>query len=376
VDSPGTQHKISFPRLDSLRALCFLSVFLFHSFHTDVQEVRSHWLWQRLKFGLFGNGDIGVNVFFVLSGFLITYLLIIEKNKPNGIHVPRFWMRRILRIWPLYYACVAFGFLVFPWLKTLSGQVSTETADPWYFLFFLSNFDPHLPDASNLALLWSISVEEQFYLLWPLLLALVPVRWFPWCFSAVILQSLIFRALHPDPDVLYGHTLSCIGDMAMGALGAWVASSHNGRAWVKSWSIATILGIHGSLVAMYLFRHLLAQSSLAGLVMERSIIAVLATGVILYQCFGPRTLLSLPESGYLGRLGRISYGLYCLHTIGILVAIQVLHRVGLDAQLWHVLILQTALSLAVSILLAEVSYRFYESPFLRLKDRFAVIIRG
>jgi peptidoglycan/LPS O-acetylase OafA/YrhL len=376
VDSPGTQHKISFPRLDGLRALCFLSVFFFHSFHTEVPEVRSHWLWQQVKYGVFANGDIGVNVFFVLSGFLISYLLIIEKNRPQGIHVPRFWMRRILRIWPLYYGCVAIGFLLFPWVKGLAGQVSTESADPWYYLFFISNFDPHVPDFSGLALLWSVSVEEQFYLFWPLILALVPIRWFPWCFASVIVGSLVFRVLYPDPDVLYGHTLSCIGDMAMGAVGAWIASSHQGRAWIRSWSTMAVLLIHTLFFAVYFLRHVVAQSSLAGLVLERAIIASLAAGIILYQCFGRRTMLSLPESGYIGHLGRISFGLYCLHTIGILAAIQVLHRLGLDTKLWHVLILQTALSLAFSILLAEVSFRFYESPFLRLKDRFAVIVRG
>ncbi|MBK8471912.1 MAG: acyltransferase [Sphingobacteriales bacterium] len=99
---------------------------------------------------------------------MITYLLIAEKQLNHQIDVPRFWLRRILRIWPLYYCCVLFGFYAFPMLKTLLGQTPNETATVGYYLAFLSNFDliaQGLPDASILGVLWSVAVEEQFYLL-------------------------------------------------------------------------------------------------------------------------------------------------------------------------------------------------------------------
>ncbi len=368
--------RISFPRLDSLRALCFLSVFFFHSFYTLVPEVRYHWLWQHVKYGLFRNGDLGVNVFFALSGFLITYLLIAEKNTKGRIDVPRFWLRRVLRIWPLYYACVAFGFLVFPWIKHVTGQVPNEVANPWYYLFFASNFDTHNPDSSTLALLWSIAVEEQFYLVWPLVLALVPTRWFPWCFAAVLGQSWVFRYVTQDPDLLYGHTLSCIGDMAMGGIGAWIGSSERGRAWIARWPSFATIGIYLVFFTLYLFRDRLAASSIVGLVFERSCIAAAAVAIILHQCFGRANFLSLPTTGFLCYLGRISYGLYCLHTIGILAAIQILHRIGADTKLWQVLVLQPVVAFSVALGLASISYRFYESPFLRLKERLSFITRS
>jgi len=103
--------KVYFDNLDGLRFFCFLAVFLFHSFHTDLPTVKQHWLYSFFKFELFGNGFLGVNFFFVLSGFLITYLLIKEKTRNRFIHIGNFWVRRILRIWPLYFACVIYGFL-------------------------------------------------------------------------------------------------------------------------------------------------------------------------------------------------------------------------------------------------------------------------
>ena len=107
---------VSFPRLDAIRALCFLSVFVFHSFHTGNADLLAHPVRHFVKGFLFASGDLGVNVFFVLSGFLITFLLLRERDLTGTIHTGHFWLRRLLRIWPLYFACVAFGFLVFPWI--------------------------------------------------------------------------------------------------------------------------------------------------------------------------------------------------------------------------------------------------------------------
>src|SRR5215210_6286731 len=108
------KNKIFFENLDGLRFFCFLSVFLFHSFHTENPDISSSPVYRLFKHSLFGNGNLGVNFFFVLSGFLITYLLIEEKKLTGKIHIGNFWIRRILRIWPLYFACVLIGFVFFP----------------------------------------------------------------------------------------------------------------------------------------------------------------------------------------------------------------------------------------------------------------------
>ena len=82
-----------------------------------------------------------MNFFFVLSGFLITYLLIKEKEFTGRIHVPNFYVRRVLRIWPLYYLCVIIGFIGFGLLKKYTGEPVMENANPWYYVFFAANFD-------------------------------------------------------------------------------------------------------------------------------------------------------------------------------------------------------------------------------------------
>ena len=125
-----TVDRLYFENLDGLRFFCFLSVFLFHSFETENASIQNSPAFYTLKETLFGNGFLGVNFFFVLSGFLITYLLIKEKKANNKIQFINFWIRRILRIWPLYFACLFYGFVIFPYTKILAGGAPTETADP------------------------------------------------------------------------------------------------------------------------------------------------------------------------------------------------------------------------------------------------------
>lgn len=368
--------QVSFPRLDALRALCFLLVFLFHGFYTEDPALRGDPLWSRIKYGVFGTGHLGVNMFFTLSGFLITYLLIAERTHFGRIDVPRFWLRRILRIWPLYFACVAFGFLLFPQIKLWMGQPAQEPADPLYYLFFASNFDKALPDASNLALLWSIAVEEQFYLVWPALLAIAPLRWYPLCFGAVIVQSLVVRGLHASPAFNYDHTLSCIGDMAAGALAAWSGYQRAAQERLAQLTSMAWMPVYAAFAGVLLGYHALEGAHLVGLVATRTLFAALVALILLHQCFGAHGPLLLPRAGVLGHLGRISYGLYCLHTIGLLAAIQLLRMAGLDRHLWQILLLQPSVALFLSILLATASHRLLEQPFLRLKDRFAFVRRS
>lgn len=361
-----------------MRALCFLVIFFFHGFHTERPELRSAPIRQFIKVDLFGNGILGVNVFFVLSGFLITFLLMEERVLRGRIDVPRFWLRRILRIWPLYYACVLFGFVLFPMFKSAMGQVAQEGAQLSYYLFFTSNFDlllHGLPDASSLAVLWSIAVEEQFYLFWPVLITLVGQRSYPWLFAFIIVMSLFFRWSNPDVDSNEVHTLSCIGDMAMGAFGALLVRSEKGVRWIRARTRTQVLLLYSTFGLMFLFRQKLVDADGLLRVIERSLIAVLAMGIIVHQTHGVKRFSDLGRWPVLNYLGRISYGLYCLHMIGILVAIQILARTGSDTQLWQVMLLQPALAFLLTVMMAALSHRFLERPFLKLKDRFAFIHR-
>lgn len=254
--------RVFFENLDGLRFLCFMLVFFYHSFHTEFTEIKNTKYYYFIKKGVFGNGNLGVNFFFVLSGFLITYLLIREKNLKGKINVPFFWLRRILRIWPLYFISVIFGFYIFPILKAYFGQTPNETANIYYYLSFLSNFDmikKGLPDASTLGVLWSVAIEEQFYLIWPLLLFLFPVKKYWIVFLSIITASIAFRTINltnPNQGMLFeNHTLSCIGDMAMGAMGAWLITNTNFLLEkIKNLKKIEILLIYLSFFAIFFFR--------------------------------------------------------------------------------------------------------------------------
>ena len=235
VESKTSKARVFFPNLDGLRFVCFFMVFLFHI----NKSVTEHYLANQLEIPaffkvfslLFQNGNLGVNFFFVLSGFLITFLLIREKEYTGKIHVLKFYMRRILRIWPLFYLCVLIGFLLFPYVAHLIGMSSGETARPLYYIFFINNFDvieTGHPNSLILGILWSIAIEEQFYLSWPLMLSFLPLRFFKHACITILAGSLAFRfAYHDQPDVLYFNTLAVIGDMALGGLFAYLTSYPN-----------------------------------------------------------------------------------------------------------------------------------------------------
>ncbi|HEY0975923.1 MAG TPA: acyltransferase [Flavobacteriales bacterium] len=372
---PTTPDRVSFPRLDAVRALCFLAIFLFHSFHTERPELLDHPLRVFLRHVLLNNGSCGVNVFFVLSGFLITYLLFRERERFERIDVPRFWLRRVLRIWPLYFACVAFGFGVMPLLKAWAGETSTEGASLPLFLTFLSNFDPVDPDASNLRVLWSIAVEEQFYLFWPLIVWVVPQRRARSVFGALLLLSIVIRIVRPDGWDLHKHTLACLCELSMGALTACAAFDRTMVERMRTWTTRTALFPLAVFAVLFVLGHRIEHWSEVGYVVQRPLFAATVAFLLLFQCFARNSALLLPEGGLLARAGRISYGLYCLHPIGALIVIQLMQRWGADRNIWQVVLLQPVLALMASWLLAELSFRFLEGPFLRLKERFAYAVR-
>lgn len=371
--------KLYFENLDGLRFFCFLSVFLFHSFETDKTAIKTNSIYFFFKETLFGNGFLGVNFFFVLSGFLITYLLVKEKYVNNNIHIINFWIRRILRIWPLYFACVFYGFVIFPYTKTIAGGVVDETANPWYYLGFISNFDyihKGLPDAKGLGVLWSVAIEEQFYLAWPVILSLFPIKkfWIP--LSIILTGSIVFRALNDVPILHEMHTLSCIGDMALGGLGAWlILESTSFKKRIEQFPKWFIYLIYAAFIFVFLFRDEFLLSTYWLRVMERSFISSIMLLIILEQCYSKNSFYKMGNLNTATRLGVITYGLYCLHFIIISLTLGVTKLIGLNNSVWQVIILEPSIGLLITIAVSKFSYRYFETPFLKLKDKFAFNVK-
>lgn len=362
-----------FKRLDSLRFLCFLSVFFYHSFFTNYVHLKELGFYHFVTRDVFANGNLGVNFFFVLSGFLITHLLIQERQFTGKIDVWKFWIRRVLRIWPLYFVCVFFGFVVFPKIKQAFGLVPEETANPIYYILFISNFDliaSGLPDAAILGVLWSVSIEEQFYFFWPLILLLLPVRKCWIVFLVIIVSSFVFRLFNTSRVLQEFHTLSCIGDMAFGGLAAWLFSNFFQSDTPKLPKYAIVSG-YLVFIAFYFFRTEIASISQIIGALDRTIIAASISLIILDQSFSDKSLIDFSKCGYVNRLGRISYGLYCLHFFGILVTLQITSILGVNTKLWHVMFLEPMLALFITIIISEISFRILETPFLKIKRKFS-----
>lgn len=370
-----TNNKIYFPNLDGLRFISFLSVFFYHSFATNYQHIKTDSFYTFVKFFLVENGILGVNFFFVLSGFLITYLLLAEKNNYGSININSFYMRRILRIWPLFYLCIVFGFFIFPKLKLMMGQVPNETAEIEYYLVFLNNLNfikNGLPDASTLGVLWSVAVEEQFYLFWPLLIYFIPAKYYLQTFLGIVIGSFCFRCIYaPDPWMLENHTFSCISDMTVGGIFAYLSFTfpsfvRNIKQAPKVAWIALYMGV----ITVYLFRQQIFATELP-MALDRLVIAVIFGLVIMEQNYADNSFYKMSRFKLISRLGTYTYGLYCLHMVGILIAAILLRKTNLNTNVYQVIFLEGGLSLVISIGLAIASYHLYEAPFLKLKERFS-----
>lgn len=376
--------KVNFPNLDGFRFISFSLVFWFH-----VQKIIFIHLEGRPEYSvlqrLFGNGELGVNFFFVLSGFLITYLLIQEKNNTGRVHILNFYARRILRIWPLFFLSVFLGFVVFPFFKSVAGFEPKEIANPIYYIFFLNNFDyinqwPQFPDALSLIVLWSVAVEEQFYLVWPLLLGVIRKNQYPVLFVAIIIASLVFRSFHVSENehniaVLYFHTFSVMGDLAAGALIAYYSARQGSFVnWLKGLNKATILFFYLGSILIILFKDELFRGPFL-IIFERIIIAGFFGMLIAEQNYSQNSFFKLSKFKVLTNFGKYTYGLYCFHFMILSITQNVAAKAGFVTDNLPVAILVSLLALAVTIITAYVSFHYFEQPFLKLKRKFSFIVK-
>jgi peptidoglycan/LPS O-acetylase OafA/YrhL len=340
------QHKI--PQLDAIRGLAILLVMP----HNISEKFPSFYLHL-----LFGKGWMGVDLFFVLSGFLITGILLDTKHSEG--YFRNFYARRCLRIWPLYYSLLLFMFVILPLLSSSEAKTIFEKSSPWWaFPFFLQNFLLPLSTmaAGPLGVTWSLAIEEQFYLVWPLV-----VRY---CFSAQTRRIVIaeislspalryYLALHYID--LYTNLFCRLDGLMAGALLALVVRSDKfiPSRFIKHALAALFIAVPLAFVSDSLNARWIVFSFTA---------AASASFLYLSLFYQQKWFQTVLTNRFLVYTGTISYGLYLLHKIQFGM-VQMLH--------WdRYPFLELPLILAVSYFIATLSWYALEKPFLRLKRFF------
>lgn len=366
--APHVPSKTHLPALDGVRAIAILMVIVYHSLN-GLPGVT--WA-QNLTMRLTGQGWLGVDLFFILSGFLITGILIDARNSEHALR--NFYARRILRIVPVYVVFLLFSLWVAPAIGTSSVDESLQLhrTQGWYWTYSL-NILIALRNWSAITLptghLWSLAVEEQFYLLWPLAVLVMSPRTLArtalGCIFGAELCRVAFVLAGAGGQVNFV-LLPCRMDTL--AAGAFLACAYREPAlWSRILHARRALTLAALLLilAVILYRHTIDnQESFEQLVFFP---AALSLGVVIVSsaAAGNRWL----SHGALRFVARISYGMYIWHLVVMRLIVHV-QRVpdAASPQLWWVFyIVRAAGTIGGAVVLALISWYLIEQPFLRLK---------
>ena len=329
------------------------------------------------------SGWVGVQLFFVLSGLLITNILV--NTRASTDYFRQFYVRRALRIFPLYY--VAIGVLVFVAAPLAWSSVWAESVyrHQWAFWLYASNWtEPLVGGVLGLSHLWSLAIEEQFYLVWPAMVWWLAPRRLIWLVVGILIAAPFVRfAILVNglpPQAAYTFTIARIDALAIGALLALFLRDTTLRGQLRRWlPAATLAGaaLLGVLVARTRGFH---AEEVPVLIYGQSLAALLSFCLIAWTQFldtpqGARVSRVL-SSHALRNLGKYSYAMYIVHApIHVLLRDQLTPLVQIDDTFWHLprLLAYTVLVLGLSYAAARISWIVIEQPALRLKERWAPV---
>ncbi len=332
----------SFGALDGLRALSIVAVVWHHAAepHTTI---------------LGGRGFLGVDLFFVISGFLIVTLLLRERDRKGAISLRQFYIRRALRIFPLYYGWL----LALGLFSVLAGGASVAPIrDLPFAALYLGNW---VELSGFLAITWSLAAEEQFYLAWPPLERALPRGVVPVVIVAAIFASVFLPALWPTAPSM----LTTIGftPILLGVGLAHVLHSPRGHAAVAR-VVDHIVVVVVVVVAAVALLALGPADLRGGPRLGLQVLAVVGLAACVVREETPwNRWLRLRVFTFIGML---SYGLYLLHMPAHHVVVKLGAALGIDAP-----VARFGATLALGLVLAWLSHRFFERRFLALKSRFA-----
>ena len=333
------------PQLDALRALAAFAIIAYHF----IPEFTP----RRLPFGW-----IGVDLFFVISGFLITHILLGQKAaiKDRWRILRYFIIKRSLRLFPAYFAMIG----VFAVLMRLTGLWSWDPGEGIWYWTYTSNYLQflHGARAGHLTHLWSLAVEEQFYLLWPWLVLFLSTPWLRRALVLLVVIGFAFKSFSGWENARL-LTFSHFDTLGCGALIALHRSSASLFRMLGRHTLGWVLAGSALLLLHELWRHIAVIESVGILLI------VVPLTVRCIAGFSGRfgRLMDHPRSAH---FGRISYGLYLYHKPIPLLLKLVLAHTAFHFPGWVLL----PMALLLTWIVAELSFRYLERPFLRLKERF------
>jgi peptidoglycan/LPS O-acetylase OafA/YrhL len=353
---------IYFPGLNGIRAIAALIVIIWH-----IDQFMP--LFNLPRWGFYANdmSGHGVNLFFVLSGFLITFLLLKEKDKTQTINIKNFYIRRMLRIWPLYYLCMAIAlFLVYV-------NVIPAPRDWFTSLFFYTFLMANVNFATNHVILaitplWSVGVEEQYYLFWPLIIKKIKNPLYALT-GVIIIYLLIKLTIWFFAIDTFWYSLITglrVDLMALGGLGAMIIFYKKEKIKRLIFHKSTQLIAWGVLLISIFYKPIHVFSFI-----DNEVNSLFYLILILNVSSNPNTIITL-ENKFFNHIGRLSYGLYVYHMAIIFT---------LSFALKNTIFTQTAITpylvlisiLAFTYLISFLSFKYIETPILKLKGRFSTI---
>ncbi|MES1226132.1 MAG: acyltransferase [Bacteroidota bacterium] len=354
-----------YPALDGLRGIAITFVLLYHNFNfTD-----------RFFFGW-----LGVDLFFVLSGFLITSILLNSLDKPH--YFRNFYVRRALRIFPLYYLVLIIFFVFFPLLNLFMERTEYFIHYQLWFWFYLQNWLVSFrtpPSGSNMLVhFWSLAVEEQFYLIWPFIIfflrktKVLLIFMVSFLFLVVTTRGIVYSYHFTDVNYPALYTFTRVDGICIGAIIALLRKID--PHFLKK-NMTYFIIILACLNFLFYFLNepygVLPYLALCGY----STFAILI-GIFVNEIVGKtnnKLVRRILESPPLLFLGKISYGLYVFHwPLYALFSETLSHKISQVFKLSHIpaLTIAAIITTFISLLLSILSYYTFEIKFLQLKTRF------
>ncbi len=357
--------------LDGLRGVAILMVLATHL--VEMHDLPHPTAVTRLIGLVAGLGWSGVDLFFALSGFLITGILLETRRRPG--YFAAFYARRTLRIFPLYYTFLLVVIAVLPRLSPETFQ--SPTPGQWMYWTYASNFVRVKYEYTlALSVTWSLAIEEQFYLVWPTVVWFVSRRPLVWICGLLMATAVAYRGVavvcHWGGKATYYYTLSRMDGLAAGALAAVVIRTYDMQSIRRqSVRVAGLLLLPiTALIALAQLRHLDVRSAPASQVLLYTLTSAFGAAAVLWVVAARPRIFS---SAALRIFGKYSYSLYLFNMPVRMVANHLLPGHTVPSRGTHPLLgtaVYAATCVAVTLVLSIVSWRILEMPMLRLKRYF------